>query len=911
MFDEYFELPKVERPIPPAPTVQVPVVSAGTPSSTTIDQDIPSTSHSSSSSEVQPPISHQGVAVGPLFEDNPFAHADNDPFVNVFAPEPSSEESSLGDVSTADSNQVSQPRGYLIKWTEDHPIDNVIDTPMVGRSKLDKDPLGIPVDQTRFQSMASLLMYLTASRPDLVYVVCMCARYQASPTKKHLEAINWSSKKQKSTAISSTEAEYIAMSGFCSQILWMRSHLMDYDFAFNNIPLYCDNKSSIALRCNNVQHSRSKHIDIHYHFIREQVENGVVELYFVTTDYQLADIFTKALPRERFKFLLPRLEMKNKMADENVPAPTRTDEQLGPVKACLPIGKSNLLMHLQKNNFTASADVPSIYIQQFWNTLTMDTKSGIYSFQLDKLWFTLDADLLRSALGITPKDSTHPFVAPHAGDLAIKTFFTDAANLKVPTKKPKPYVIPYCMFTKQIICYLGGRHNIHKRPQSPFHITTDDYLLGNLKFVPKGELDGVFGMAIPKDLITDVIHNSEYYQNYLDMAARKPHQATTVTDEEGGKKKKAPPTGKSKKPAPAKQPAPARQTNPVKEKTSKPSPSKKIHKGKVMKVHKGKRSDHLVDEEDEEPQPASEPQVEDDEYNLKRGIQMRLESFQAPVGGVAIRKSDPGIIQKLPEDDTSVNVVCDTPSPADAKTGADTEKSTSKVDTEIFNDDEEHEEDQDGSNPGQSHVVQAGPNPEPMYEDFIAIVYPQVHESLKHTTKEHVHIENPPSLSETLSSMKNLDDAFTFGDRFLNDKPNKEEPGKANVETEFESMVTVPIYQAFLSAPPLSTPIIDLTPPKPMSPPIQAPTVTATTATTTTLPLPPPPQQQSTTDPELANRVSILEKICANFEKKNKLQDKTTQALSSRVYTLENHDLYLKIDKCVNDVVKEAVHNAL
>ncbi|GKC46328.1 hypothetical protein Tco_1064050 [Tanacetum coccineum] len=175
----------------------------------------------------------------------------------------------------------------------------------------------------------------------------MCARYQAKPTKKHLKAIKrvlwylrgttnwglwylkdidmalmayadadhagcqdtrrsasgsaqflrdklvrWSSKKQKSTAISTTK-------------------LTDYDFAFNNIPLYYDNKSAIAICCNNVWHSRSKHIDIRYHFIREQVKNGVVELYFVTTDYQLADIFTKALPRERFEFLLLRLGMKS------------------------------------------------------------------------------------------------------------------------------------------------------------------------------------------------------------------------------------------------------------------------------------------------------------------------------------------------------------------------------------------------------------------------------------------------------------------------------------------------------------------------------------------------------------------------------------------------------------------------
>ncbi|GKC41975.1 retrovirus-related pol polyprotein from transposon TNT 1-94 [Tanacetum coccineum] len=92
------------------------------------------------------------------------------------------------------------------------------------------------------------------------------------------------------------KAEYIALSRCCAQILWMRSQLTDYGFKFNKIPLFCDNKSAIALCCNNVQHSRSKHIDVKYHFIKDQVENEVVELYFVRTEYQLADIFTKALP---------------------------------------------------------------------------------------------------------------------------------------------------------------------------------------------------------------------------------------------------------------------------------------------------------------------------------------------------------------------------------------------------------------------------------------------------------------------------------------------------------------------------------------------------------------------------------------------------------------------------------------
>ncbi|GJV92029.1 hypothetical protein Tco_1539842 [Tanacetum coccineum] len=282
-----------------------------------------------------------------------------------------------------------------------------------------------------------------------------------------------------------------------------------------------------------------------------------------------------------------------KMAEENVLAPTRTDEQLVPVKARLPIGKGNLLMDLQKKQKN-----PIFLIS---NILGKDSKTGVYSFQLDELWFNLNTDLLRKALGITPKDSALPFVPPLASDLiidfvnnlgyseelqfvskmqdlltqtpsssnvvgcchrnqyrlcrtylgrfrAVKNFFSDMANLKVPTKKTKPPVIPYCRFTKLIIYYLG-----------------------------------------------------KYYEKYLEMAARKPCQPTTMTGKVK-KKKKAPKAGKSTQPAPEKQPKPA------KKKTSKPTPSKKIRKGK--------RSDHLVDEEDEEPQPASELQVEDDEYNL-------------------------------------------------------------------------------------------------------------------------------------------------------------------------------------------------------------------------------------------------------------------------------------------------------
>nr|GEU55016.1 Gag-Pol polyprotein [Tanacetum cinerariifolium] len=143
------------------------------------------------------------------------------------------------------------------------------DTLMVDRTKLDEDIQGKIVDPAHYRG--------TAYRKALTYSLMNLS----IPKRNH----KYRPLKQKSTAISSTEAKYIALSEFYAQILWMRSQLIDYEFEFNKIPMYCDNKSVIALCYNNVQHSRSKHIDVWYHFIKEQVKNKVVELYFVRTEY--------------------------------------------------------------------------------------------------------------------------------------------------------------------------------------------------------------------------------------------------------------------------------------------------------------------------------------------------------------------------------------------------------------------------------------------------------------------------------------------------------------------------------------------------------------------------------------------------------------------------------------------------
>nr|GEX05223.1 retrovirus-related Pol polyprotein from transposon TNT 1-94 [Tanacetum cinerariifolium] len=120
--------------------------------------------------------------------------------------------------------------------------------------------------------------------------------------------VSWSSKKQECTSMSLAEAEYVSLSACCAQVLWLRTRLTDYGFHFDKIPMYCDSKADISILYNPVQLSRTKHIDVRYHFIKEHVENGIVELFFVETEYQLANLFTKSLPEDRFKYLVRRLE---------------------------------------------------------------------------------------------------------------------------------------------------------------------------------------------------------------------------------------------------------------------------------------------------------------------------------------------------------------------------------------------------------------------------------------------------------------------------------------------------------------------------------------------------------------------------------------------------------------------------
>ncbi|GJT47490.1 retrovirus-related pol polyprotein from transposon TNT 1-94 [Tanacetum coccineum] len=257
--------------------------------------------------------------------------------------------SMMGKISFFLGLQIFQnPRGifinqskYALESLKKYGFDSCdpVDTPMVEKSKLDEDKEGKAVDPSHYRGMIGTLLYLTASRPDLQFAICMCARYQARPTEKHLHAVKrifrylrgtvnrglWYPKDSSIALTTFADADHAgcqdtrrSTSGSMQflgdrLVSWSskRSQLTDYGLGFNKISMYCDNKSAIALCCNNVQHSRSKHIDIRFHFIKEHVENGVIELYFVNTEYQLADIFTKPLCRERIEFLINKLGMRS------------------------------------------------------------------------------------------------------------------------------------------------------------------------------------------------------------------------------------------------------------------------------------------------------------------------------------------------------------------------------------------------------------------------------------------------------------------------------------------------------------------------------------------------------------------------------------------------------------------------
>jgi len=228
-------------------------------------------------------------------------------------------------------------------------------TPMSTSCYMDANATITKVDQTKYRGLIASLLYLIANKPDTMFAVCLCARFQSNPKESHLKAakrilkylkgtsivglwypshspihlvgysdsdfagcklnrkstsgtchllgsslISWHRKKQACVTLSTVEVEYIAARSYCAHILWIKQQLEDFGLKVSKVPLFCDNTSAINLTKNQVQHSRTKHIEIRNHCIRDHVSNGDCEVKFIATERQLADIFTKPLQKDRF-----------------------------------------------------------------------------------------------------------------------------------------------------------------------------------------------------------------------------------------------------------------------------------------------------------------------------------------------------------------------------------------------------------------------------------------------------------------------------------------------------------------------------------------------------------------------------------------------------------------------------------
>ncbi|KAI3668253.1 hypothetical protein L6452_43330 [Arctium lappa] len=239
-------------------------------------------------------------------------------------------------------------------------------TPMETHKQITTDLEGEDMDVHHYRSMIGSLMYLTASRPDIMFPVCVCARFQVRPKQSHYQAVkrifrylkgqprlglwyphdssfdllaysdsdlgganldrkstsggcqflgarlvSWQCKKQTTISTSTTEAKYIAAASCCAQVLWIQNQMLDYGVTFLHTPIFIDNSSAISIVNNPVKHSKTKHIEIRYHFIRDCNEKKLIQVVKVHTDNQFANLFTKAFDVGRFTFLVTSVGMIN------------------------------------------------------------------------------------------------------------------------------------------------------------------------------------------------------------------------------------------------------------------------------------------------------------------------------------------------------------------------------------------------------------------------------------------------------------------------------------------------------------------------------------------------------------------------------------------------------------------------
>ncbi|GJY61075.1 hypothetical protein Tco_0461732 [Tanacetum coccineum] len=528
---------------------------------------------------------------------------------------------------------------------------------------------------------------------------------------------------------------------------------------------------------------------------------------------------------------------------------------------------------------------------------------------------------------------------------------------------------------------LATLHNFYPRPESPLHLPTEEPLLGHLKFSAKGSKREVFGMTIPNELINDVIRGADYYDAYLEKVAKHQRYITgeELSDPESPAPKPAKPTkqAKPKQPTqpvsklkPESKPAPAKpqkkKRKPVSESSEAPPLAKHAKAGKVVKKRTVKSSKQLVDEFVDEGVPPAKPSLEDTEEAILQKGKEKVGEEQAAQVLLNLQtpkkksSAEQYIFQRRSHIPTKIAGRKDSTSlyAELGLYGSDTEsdeempsvvRSGAQDEGQAGSDPGTLDEGQAGSDPATPSVL-AGPNlehsdveitdpssqPQPthMDEGFTAAAYPDVQKNLKLTVDEQVIPEELVSSTGTLSSLQHLAKDFSFGDKFLNDKPSETDNEKTTVDTEAESMVPVTIQHDTSVIPPMTSPAIDLMP-RADSPNVHLPlpTTTTTTATptttttTTTLPLPPQPQQ-GPSDPILIKRMGELEEFIANLVEENLALEKRLDKQGDRIHKLETRgwpkmireqtvefielqEIDRKIDESVKEVVISSVKHAM
>ncbi|KAI3758589.1 hypothetical protein L6452_06156 [Arctium lappa] len=402
-----------------------------------------------------------------------------------------------------------------------------IGTPMAHGAKIGLDPDGKDVDQKTYRGMIGSLMYLTASRPDIMFSTCLCARFQAKPKESHLLAvkrifryikgtpylglwypkssdykliaysdanfggnqldrkstsghlqflgdrlISWASKKHNCVSISTAEAEYVATTSCCAQVLWMKTQLRDYGMPYKTMPIYCDSKSTIAISINPVQHTKTKHIDMRYHFIKHHVEEGGVKeldschtvrrFLLIVADCLFLDQFAPHVGHAKLTLRFLWVAQSSSMAsqtntdpviqDENVilddpsdrashetPMPSvpfvganlsasrRTPNDVFPTMMYIlpykpnnyfvdfdrikihPVIRTILKVHPLAPALTYCADVPEVYLQQAWHSITKNELAHPHRFdlQIDQFESFLSYKRLRLILEL-PEPNSKP-----------------------------------------------------------------------------------------------------------------------------------------------------------------------------------------------------------------------------------------------------------------------------------------------------------------------------------------------------------------------------------------------------------------------------------------------------------------------------------------------------------------------